>query len=405
MSTLERPNSKKLFESLCRIIPGGVNSPARAFKGLGVTPLAVERAEGDMLYDPDGNSYIDNVCSWGAIILGHKHPAVQNAVIEQMEKGLSFVNSNALELKHAELICKYMPAIEKVRMVSSGTEATMTAIRLARGFTEKNLLVKFDGNYHGHSDPLLIKAGSAVALMNEEASSKGVGTQETVSLPYNDCDALQAFFDSHGDQVGVVIIEPIAGNMGCVPSDPEFLQLLRSLTTHYGAVLIFDEVISGFRVGLHGATGYYGITPDLICLGKIIGGGLPIAAFGGRADIMDHLAPLGEVFQAGTLSGNPIALAAGIAVLERLPGIYDELNRKARIITDALKNYLPTNQIGALFTCFIPPEQFSAYFSFMLSKGIYMPQSPFESTFISLAHTDEHLAYTRDAIIDFLSRH
>ena len=401
---LDRPKSKELFEALCKVIPGGVNSTARAFKNLDMLPLLVEKAHGDTIIDPDGNAYIDYVCGFGAIILGHANQAVKEAVIQQLENGWCFVNSHALELELAKLICQLVPSIQSLRLVSSGTEATMNAIRLARAYSERNLLVKFNGHYHGASDALLVKAGSGVNFLSSESSTKGVAQQDTISLPFNDCYTLQAFFEERGSEVGAVIIEPVAGNMGCVPSSHEFLQLLRNLCDEYGAVLIFDEVMSGFRVGLSCAQGHYGITPDLTCLGKVIGGGLPCAGFGGRREIMEQLTPVGEVYQAGTLSGNPLAVASGIATLKTLikPGVFDEIVCKTRMITDAVKDLVPTNQMGAMFTCFVEPKKFKSFFMHMLERGIYIPQSPFESSFVSLAHTTEHLEKTREAIIEFM---
>lgn len=332
--------------------------------------------------------------------MGHSHPAVHGAIREQLTRGHCYVNSFELELKMATLIKEWMPSIDKLRFVSSGTEATMSAIRVARAYTGKNLLIKFDGNYHGHSDPLLIKAGSAHATITD---SKGVPPQQTLSLPFNDCEALQKAFDTH--EVGVVIIEPVVGNMGVVPAKPKFLQLLRALTKQHGAVLIFDEVITGFRVHLGGAQGLYGIEPDMTCLGKVIGGGMPCAAFGGRAEIMDQLAPIGEAYQAGTLSSNPLALACGYATVQELvkPGVFDSIVAKARRLAAGMPTY--TNQVGAMLTPFWgvscvenfedskrqDQALFRKVYRHCFENGIYLPQSPFEMTCLSAAHTDEHI--------------
>lgn len=415
MSTISQTKAKQIFESLQQHIPGGVCSPARAFGQVDDDPLVIASSKGATLIDVDGKSYIDYVCGWGALMLGHSHPAVVAAITEQLSKGHCYVNSFELELKMAQLIVQQMPSIEKLRFVSSGTEATMSAIRVARAYAKKNLLVKFDGNYHGHSDPLLIKAGSAHTGI---VDSKGVPPQDTISLPFNDCEALQALFDQRGNEVGVVIIEPIAGNMGVIPSTDEFIQLLQKLTTQYGAVLIFDEVMSGFRAHLGGAQAIYNVVPDMTCLGKIIGGGLPCAAFGGRKEIMDLLAPIGDVYQAGTLSSNPLALASGYATLQELckPGVFDSISAKAKRIVDAVSSRVCTSQVGAMFTLFWgvdevrnfeqskqqDKELFKCYFGHCLSKGIYMPQSPFESAFVSLAHTNEHIDYTIETILNFL---
>lgn len=414
MSTINQSKAKQIFESLEKFIPGGVCSPARAFGQVDAHPLVIASSNGDTLIDVDGKSYIDFVCGWGALILGHSHPAVVDAIHQQLTKGHCYVNSFELELKMAQLIIELMPSIEKLRFVSSGTESTMSAIRVARAYTQKNLLIKFDGNYHGHSDPLLIKAGSAHAGI---IASKGVPTQNTLSLPFNDCDVLQAVFDERGDEVGVVIIEPIAGNMGVIPASREFLTLLRKLTKQHGAVLIFDEVISGFRVHLGGAQALYNIVPDMTCLGKIIGGGLPCAAFGGRAEIMNLLAPLGEAYQAGTLSSNPLALACGYATVTELikPGVFDSIALKAKRIAQAASSKTYTSQVGAMFTLFWglenvknfedsklqDKELFKRYFSHCLERGIYMPQSPFETASVSFAHTDEHIDYTIETILKF----
>ncbi len=412
--------SAELFQRAQKVIPGGVNSPVRAFGGVGGTPKFVARAKGSHLWDSDGKPYIDYVGSWGPMVLGHAHPEVIKAVQEAAEFGLSFGAPTSLETQMAELICKAVPSIEKVRMVSSGTEATMSAIRLARGFTGRDNIVKFEGCYHGHSDSLLVKAGSG-ALTLGVPSSPGVPkafTQHTLTLPFNDEDALKALFKEQGDSLACVIIEPIAGNMNFVEPVPGYLDTLRNLCTQHGTVLIFDEVMTGFRVALGGAQERYGITPDITTLGKVIGGGMPVGAFGGRTDIMDHIAPMGPVYQAGTLSGNPIAMTAGIKTLELLsaPGFHSALGEKSAALLSGLqasadKHGIPlcTASAGGMFGVFFTDaklvssfeqvmacntEQFNAFFHAMLDAGIYMAPSSFEAGFISSAHSDDDIAST-----------
>lgn len=419
-----REKSRQIYEDSCAVIPAGVNSPVRSFPGLSLAPLIADSGKNDTIWDADGNSYIDYCGSWGSLILGHAHDAVVAAACQQVKRGSSFGMATEIELKLARCIVDNVPSVEKIRFVSSGTEASMSAIRLARGFTNRSLIVKFNGNYHGHVDSLLIKAGSGVAHLNTEASSKGVPPEmvkNTVSLPFNDTPQVRAFLQSHA--VAAVIIEPIAGNIGVVPATPEFLFMLREETLKSGAILIFDEVITGFRVGLQGAQGYYGIIPDLTCFGKIIGGGFPAAAFGGRAEIMDHLAPLGQVYQAGTLSGNPVAMHAGYAALAEVqkPGFYAQLESKTKFLTEPIKQALKgkgcLQEIGSMFSLFfgiekasssedlekMDKEQFKRLFLFLFERGIYIPPSPYETWFVSEAHTLENLARTRDAILEFLS--
>ncbi len=421
-----RPNSEQIYHSSEQVMPGGVNSPVRAFKHLDMTPMIALRGKGDTIWDVDGNAYIDYCLSWGPMILGHAHDAVIKRACEQMERGSSFGIATPYEFLLAEKIISHLPSIEKIRFVSSGSEATMSAIRLARGYTGRSTLVKFSGHYHGHSDCLLIQAGSGVTHL-PKATSAGIPDsviQHTVSLPFNDIDTCRNFIRSHPD-IAAVILEPISGNMGVVPADPDFLQMLREETAASGALLIFDEVITGYRVGLHGAQGHYGITPDLTCLGKVIGGGFPAAAFGGRKEIMDRIAPLGDVYQGGTLSGNPVAMCAGLETLTRIeqPGFYVELEKKTRLLTDPIEYFIEQNnlnatltRIGSMFTLFfgvthvksrddldtLDQERFKALFVHLFERGIYAPPSAFEAWFVSSAHTEENLRYTRDAILAFL---
>lgn len=427
---LERSLSKEVYEKMCSYIPGGVNSPARAFRNVGITPIIASHAKGDILYDVDGNSYIDFCNSWGALILGHCDEKITAAVLNQILKGSSFGVSTQLEGMLAEKIISLMPHIEKIRFVSSGTEATMSAIRLARGVTKKDYIIKFSGNYHGHSDSLLVKAGSGLYGINGVSDSLGVPQsiiQNTLVLPYNDQEALNACFKDpkYFGNIAGVILEPIAGNMGVVKAKNEFINKLRNLTYENESLLIFDEVMCGFRVALNGACHYYNVIPDITCLGKIIGGGYPAAAFGASREIMDKLSPLGGVYQAGTLSGNPIAMRAGLETLLRIsePGFYEELERKANYLLQPVieklkekKGIATVQRVGAMFTLFFGKNQvecaedgtlldlniFKEYFNFLLNNGIYMPQSQYEASFISSAHTYEHLKYTSEKIIEFL---
>lgn len=415
--------SVQLFDRAKNWIPGGVNSPVRAFNGVGGTPVFFDHAQGPYLFDCDGKRYIDYVGSWGPMILGHAHAEVLAAVKSTMEKGLSFGAPTELETQMAEKICQLVPSIELVRMVNSGTEATMSALRLARGFTGRDKIVKFEGCYHGHSDALLVKAGSG-ALTLGVPSSPGVPASvasDTLTLTYNDPQSVTEAFTTMGEQIACIIVEPVAGNMNCIPPQPGFLKHLRQICDDYGSLLIFDEVMTGFRVDLHGAQGYYQVSPDLTTLGKVIGGGLPVGAFGGRSDIMQHLAPLGPVYQAGTLSGNPVAMAAGLKTLELIsaPGFFKALTEKTTQLLDGLKQQakqagipMTSQQAGGMFglfftedtsvSCFSQVMQcdqsvFKRFFHAMLERGIYLAPSAFEAGFVSSAHREEDLQYTVDA--------
>ena len=415
--------SEQLFERAQHTIPGGVNSPVRAFKSVGGTPIFIDRADGAYLYDVDGKRYIDYVGSWGPMLLGHNHPAIREAVIKAAEKGLSFGAPCPAEIDMAELVSKLVPSMEMLRMVSSGTEATMSAIRLARGYTGRNTILKFEGCYHGHADSLLVKAGSG-ALTLGVPNSPGVPAdfaKYTLTSEFNNLTQLQALFAEHGSDIACIIVEPVAGNMNCIPPQPGFLQGLRELCDQYGSVLIFDEVMTGFRVALGGAQAYYGVQPDLTTLGKIIGGGMPVGAFGGKKAIMQHIAPLGPVYQAGTLSGNPIAMAAGLAALTAIsqPGVYDALTAKTTTLLQGLKQAADaagvpfcTNQVGGMFGMFFTDQAevssyqqatkcnidaFKRFFHLMLQQGIYLAPSAYEAGFLSLAHSDSDLAATIDA--------
>ena len=419
---MEFKNSQTLFERALKIIPGGVNSPVRACKSVGADPLFIDRADGCMIYDADGNGYIDYIGSWGPMILGHRHPAVIEAISDVLGRGTSFGAPTDLEIQLAEMVIEAVASVEVVRMVNSGTEATMSAVRLARGVTGRDLIIKFDGCYHGHADTLLVAAGSGVATLGIPGSP-GVPedvARHTLSLPYNDVQAIKQVMDEKGDQVACVIIEPVAGNMGLVPPQPGFLQTLRELTEKNGALLIFDEVMTGFRVAYGGAQALYGITPDLSCFGKVIGGGLPVGAYGGKKDIMSQVAPQGSVYQAGTLSGNPIAMAAGIATLKQLKkeGFYETLaensNRLVVGLADAAqKAGIPAraDNVGSMLGLFFSDhkitsfddaktcdlEMFSAFYQGMRRQGVYIAPSQFEVLFLSAAHTDEHIDATISA--------
>ena len=415
--------SEQLFTRAARHIPGGVNSPVRAFRAVGGTPVFIERAEGAYLYDCDGNRYTDYVLSWGPMIMGHNHPEVREAVRRQAEKGLSYGAPTELEVELAAAICALVPNMDLVRMVNSGTEATMSAIRLARGYTGRDLIVKFEGCYHGHCDSLLIKAGSG-ALTLGVPSSPGVPAalaQYTLTLTYNDVEGLRAAFAEHGARIAGLIVEPVTGNMNCVLPSPEFLSALREVCTESGAVLILDEVMTGFRFGTHGAQGHFGVQADLTCLGKVLGGGLPVGAFGGKGEIMQQIAPLGPVYQAGTLSGNPIAMAAGLATLEIIsrPGFYAPLFARTRALCAALqaaadKAGVPftTNHAGTMFGGFFTAaervvnyadvmacdtDRFARFFHHMLDRGVYLAPASYEAGFMSSAHTDADIEQTVDA--------
>jgi glutamate-1-semialdehyde 2,1-aminomutase len=408
--------SEKLFQKAQKLIPGGVNSPVRAFRGVGGSPPFIARGEGSHLFDVDGNEYIDYVGSWGPLLLGHRHPVIIEALREALETGTSFGAPTDGEVEMAEAICEAVPAIEMVRLVNSGTEATMSALRVARGFTGRDLIVKFEGCYHGHVDSLLVKAGSGVATLGLP-DSPGVPksfTDTTIALPFNSTDALEQAFRAHGPQIAGVIVEPVVGNMGCVPPAPGYLQALREITARHGALLIIDEVMTGFRVAYGGAQQLYGIRPDLTTLGKVIGGGLPIGAYGGRADIMSRVAPAGPIYQAGTLSGNPLAVGAGLAMLRYLkshPETYAQLETRTAAICAAAPPGTTVNRVGSMFTIFFTSEpvtdwesakksdtqRFAAFHRRMLEQGIYMAPSQFEAAFVSAAHTEQDVRKTVEA--------
>jgi len=422
---ISRKKSKELFSKASEVLPGGVNSPVRAFVGLGVAPLVVEKGKRDRIWDVDGNSYIDYCGSWGALILGHAPSPIVKAATKQVKLGSTFGITTAVEESLARRVVGHLPSMEKIRFVSSGTEATMSALRLARAYAGKSLILKFEGNYHGHSDQLLTGAGSGVSHL--PPGSAGIPkemVQATRSLPYNDIEAARMLLRTNSE-IAAVILEPIAGNMGLVPATPAFLQMLREETKRAGAVLIFDEVISGFRVGLRGAQGYYGIEPDLTCLGKIVGGGFPAAAFGGKREIMDMLAPQGGVYQAGTLSGNPVAMCAGVATLAAIenPSFYQELEEKTLLLTEPVKRAIQRRgikahlaQIGSMFSLFFGVTKveskedlkdldhalFNRFFSYLLERGVYISPSPYETSFVSSAHTEAHLRYTQRLITAFI---
>jgi glutamate-1-semialdehyde 2,1-aminomutase len=408
--------SEAAFQRAQKVIPGGVNSPVRAYRGVGGNPPFIARGQGSHIFDIDGNEYIDYVGSWGPLLLGHRHPAIVEAVRDALETGTSFGAPTEREIDLAEAIREAVPSMEMVRLVNSGTEATMSAIRVARGFTGRDLTVKFEGCYHGHVDSLLVKAGSGLATLGI-ADTQGVPkgfTDTTVALPFNSVDAVEAAFRAHGERIAAVIVEPVVGNMGCVPPRPGFLEALREITARYGALLILDEVMTGFRVAYGGAQARFGIRPDMTTLGKVIGGGLPIGAYGGRADIMSRVAPVGPVYQAGTLSGNPLAVAAGLAMLRYLkahPEVYSELETKSAAIAGAAPAGITVNRVGAMFTWFFTDQpvtdwdsarradtgKFAAFHRSMLEQGIYLPPSQFEAAFVSAAHTDEDVRRTREA--------
>lgn len=426
----DRPKTKRIYDELCQVIPGGVDSPVRSCKSMQQMPMVVASAKEDLLTDVDGNTYIDYCGSWGSLIHGHANPQILNAIQKRMSLGTSFGITTAIEGQLARKIIEMMPAIEKIRFVSSGTEATMSVARLARGFTKRDIIIKFSGHYHGHADFFLVQAGSGVFGLSPTSSSAGIPddiVKHTICLPFNDIDTCRTVFhEAHlRDKIAAVILEPIAGNMGLVPASPQFLQMLREETGKIGALLIFDEVISGFRVGPGGAQELYNITPDLTCLGKIMGGGLPAAAFGGRRDIMDYLAPLGPVYQAGTLSGNPLAMEAGLTALNMLstPKFYEDLERKTNILTKPIKDALAqkkamacVQQVGSMFTLFfglrsvshmddahkLDTNTYASLFRFLFANGVYIPPSQHEAWFVSTAHSEEHLVRTRDLILEFI---
>ena len=417
---MKSDRSEAWFARAQKVIPGGVNSPVRAFRGVGGIPRFIERGKGSRIFDTDGNSYIDYVGSWGPLLLGHRFPPVIDALREVLEVGTSFGAPTEREVELAELIAKTVPSMEMVRLVNSGTEATMSALRLARGFTGRDLVIKFEGCYHGHVDSLLVKGGSGMATLGI-ADSAGVPkafAETTISLPFNSIAAVEQAFTERGGQIAAVIVEPVVGNMGCVPPAPGFLDALRELTASHGSLLIFDEVMTGFRVALGGAQQRFGIKPDLTTLGKIIGGGMPMAAYGGRADIMKKIAPLGPVYQAGTLSGNPLAVAAGLAMLRHLiahPEIYETLEARAAQLTAWTPPGVTVNRMGSMFTFFFTREpvtdwesakkcdtaRFGKFFHFLLERGVYVAPSQFEAGFVSAAHSEADIRATVAATREF----
>jgi glutamate-1-semialdehyde 2,1-aminomutase len=416
-------NNHDLFQQAQKHIPGGVNSPVRAFKGVGGDPVFFREGKGAWLTDATGKKYVDYIGSWGPMIVGHAHQEVIDAVKEAVNHGLGFGAPTEIETTMADLVCELVPSMELVRMVSSGTEATMSAIRLARGYTGRDKIVKFEGCYHGHADSLLVKAGSG-ALTLGVPSSAGVPAslaEHTLTLRYNDLESVKACFKEAGDQIACIIIEPVAGNMNCIPPVPGFLQGLREICDEYGAVLIFDEVMTGFRVALGGAQAHYNITPDLTTFGKIIGGGLPVGAFGGKREVMEHIAPLGPVYQAGTLSGNPIAMAAGLTTLKLIQasGFHDALTKTTETLVSGLQELankagipMTTNQVGGMFGLFFTEdsqvnyyeqvvacdqERFKHFFHLMLNNGVYLAPSAFEAGFVSAAHGEQEIEHTLSA--------
>ena len=417
--------SAGLFERSSRVVPGGVNSPVRAWSAVGGEPVFVGRGAGSRIFDEDGRGYIDYVCAWGPLILGHAPAAVVDAVVNAVPEGMGFGAPTRKELELAELVSERIAGIEQLRLVNSGTEATMSAIRLSRGYTGRNKVLKFDGCYHGHVDGLLAKAGSGVASFSlpDSAGVPESFTGQTLIAGFNDVASVRSVIQENHQDLAAVIVEPVCGNMGVIPPEPGFLEALRELTRQYGVVLIFDEVITGFRVARGGAQERYGVTPDLTCLGKILGGGLPVGAFGGRRDIMSCLAPVGPVYQAGTLSGNPVTVTAGLATLRALeaPGVYRELEEKGRKLEEGLKGVLgrgvqgTVNRVGSMLTLFLgldrvtepdharacDRDRFARFFHGMLARGIYLPPSPFEALFLSLAHSDEDIAATVTAFADW----
>lgn len=412
--------SDQLFEQARQTIPGGVNSPVRAFNGVGGTPRFIDHADGAYLYDVDGQAYVDYIGSWGPMLLGHNHPAIKAAVIKAVEKGLSYGAPTEIEVLMAEKVRQIVPSMEQVRMVNSGTEATMSAIRLARGYTGRDKIVKFEGCYHGHADSLLVKAGSG-ALTLGQPNSPGVPAdfaKHTLTCVFNDLDSVREAFTQYGSEIACIIVEPVAGNMNCIPPVPGFLEGLRAICDEFGALLILDEVMTGFRVSLRGAQGHYNIDPDLTTLGKIIGAGMPVGAFGGKKKVMQHIAPTGPVYQAGTLSGNPVAMAAGLTMLDLLlePGLYEQLSAKTARVAEGLKAAaakhgipLAINNVGGMFGFFFTDEpeitryeqvtrcdmeRFKRFYHLMLEEGVYLAPSAYEAGFLSLAHGDKEIEHT-----------
>ncbi|MET3208273.1 UNVERIFIED_CONTAM: glutamate-1-semialdehyde 2,1-aminomutase [Paenibacillus sp. PvR008] len=424
----EDTRSKVAFDEAKQYIPGGVNSPVRAFKAVGITPVYIDRGEGSRVYDIDGQSYIDYVCSWGPLIMGHAHPEVVKALQAAVVKGTSFGAPTLAETEMAKLVCERVPSMDIVRMVNSGTEATMSAIRLARGFTSRSKILKFEGSYHGHADSLLIKAGSGVATLGlpDSPGVPEVVATHTITVPYNDLASVKLAFEKFGEEIAAIIVEPVAGNMGVVPPQPGFLEGLREVTRQYGSLLIFDEVMTGFRVGLHSAQGRFGVTPDITCLGKVIGGGLPVGAYGGRRDILEQIAPSGPIYQAGTLSGNPLAMAAGYSTLKLLtPEVYDRLEeRAARLQAGFERNArelgipVTINRVGSMVCPFFTEEKvvnfdtaktsnqdhFRRYFTELVNEGVSVAPSQFEGMFVSGVHTVEDIDATIEANYRALKR-
>ncbi len=423
---MKSEKSHRLFEEALKLLPGGVNSPVRAMRAVGLEPLFFDRGAGSRLFDVDGNEYVDFVGSWGPLILGHCHEAVIEALEKSLRRGTSFGAPSPLEVELAAKVCQTVPSVEMVRMTNSGTEATMSALRVARGYTGRDKVIKFEGCYHGAVDSLLVQAGSGVATLSLP-DSPGVTRRtsaDTLLARYNDLDAVRAIMDGQGEQVAAIIVEPVAGNMGVVPPAAGFLEGLGELARSSGALLVFDEVMTGFRVAFGGAQQLFGMTPDMTCLGKIIGGGLPVGAFGGRREIMETVAPAGGTYQAGTLSGNPLAMAAGLATLIELekPGVYGELEEKSAALAEGLKEAaaasgrVSLNRVGSMMTLFFTAgpvtdfdsartsdvNRFTAYYKYMLGQGVYLPPSQFEAVFVSLAHTDEDLKRTAAAAAAFM---
>jgi glutamate-1-semialdehyde 2,1-aminomutase len=424
---LKRNQSEQAYKKLCEVIPGGVNSPIRACKSMGQSPMVVEKAFADCVVDVDGHTYVDFCGSWGALIHGHAHAKIIQAAHSRMLMGTTFGITSSIEEQLARKVVGLVDSIDKIRFVSSGTEATMSAVRLARGFTKRELVIKFAGNYHGHADFFLVKAGSSVSELSA-SSSAGIPNsvvEHMLCLPFNDVETCRNTIRQHASKLAAVILEPVAGNIGVVPASAEFIQMLREETANVGALLIFDEVITGFRVGLKGAQAIYQVKPDLTCFGKIVGGGFPAAAFGGRKDIMDYLSPLGPVYQAGTLSGNPVAMAAGLEALSMLeePHFYENLEKMTNLITDPLREVLSKNkvnacvaQVGSMFTLFFGQrkvsnldealncdmELFAKFFRYMFASGVYIPPLQLEAWFVSSVHEEKNLVKTRDLILNFI---
>ncbi len=420
---MQTSKSEALFARAQQAIPGGVNSPVRAFRGVGGTPRFIERGEGSRLIDVDGNAYIDYICSWGPLLLGHRPPAVIEALRQILEVGTSFGAPTEREIDLAEIIREAVPSMEMVRLVNSGTEATMSALRVARGFTGRDLTVKFEGCYHGHVDSLLVRAGSGMATLaiSDTVGVPGAFAETTIVLPFNDLDAVRKVFRERGDQIAAIIVEPVVGNMGCVPPLPGFLEGLLEVTEQHGALLIFDEVMTGFRMAWGGAQARFGIKPHLTTLGKVIGGGLPIAAYGGRADIMAKVAPSGPIYQAGTLSGNPLAVSSGLAMLRYLkanPGVYTQIEERTAQLCAKPPAGVTVNRVGSMFTFFLTDspvtnwdtaknadtKKFGRLFHFMLEHGVYLAPSQFEAGFVSYAHSEADIAHTVGAMREFFAQ-